>query len=260
MPEKNIYCVDIGNTRTHCAVVQFDGADYRVLESSDLPSRDFAEIFVQTRPFEKFDVCGLSWCSVVPAYSEKFAQAAKIFGGKVMRLTHENSPILIDIKKPEQLGHDRIAGAVGAALFFEPPYISVDMGTAVTIDLVDAKGRYAGGAIAPGMHAFVAYLAERAAQLPKIDPTEADFDMVIGKDTREAMQVGCTKGFCMLADGIIADIEREYFPNRDIAAKTVFTGGSVGYLPKKWLAGRRIESNLSELGLARSFILNEEKQ
>lgn len=98
-------------------------------------------------------------------------------------------------ENPAQLGHDRIAGAVGAAIFFEPPYISVDMGTAVTVDLVDSCGRYAGGAVAPGMHAFASYLAERAAQLPNINPAEADFDLVIGRDTVEAMYVGCAQGF-----------------------------------------------------------------
>lgn len=68
------------------------------------------------------------------------------------------------------------------------------------------------------------------------------------------------KGFCKLADGIISDIEREYFPEGGIASKTVFTGGSVKFASQKWLAGRKIESNLSALGLARSYILNEEKQ
>ena len=174
-----------------------------------------------------------------------------------MRLTYKNAPMEIDLKNPAQVGDDRIADAVGAGIFFEPPYISVDMGTAVTIDFVDRDGRYAGGAIAPGMHAFADYLSERAAQLPKINPALADFDMAIGKDTVEAMYVGCVKGFCKLADGIISDIEKEYFPNGDIAQKTVFTGGSVDLLPKKWLAGRKIESNLSALGLARSYILNE---
>lgn len=257
---RKIYCVDIGNTRTHCALVAFDGSKYSALESSDFPSAGFAEVFASRRLFESSGAEALSWCSVVPARSAEFAGAARAVGCRAMRLTHENSPIEIDMKNPAQLGHDRIAGAVGAAIFFEPPYISVDMGTAVTVDLVDSCGRYAGGAIAPGMHAFASYLAERAAQLPNINPAEADFDLVIGRDTVEAMYVGCAKGFCKLADGIISDIEREYFPDGGIASKTVFTGGSVNLLPKKWLAGRKIESNLSALGLARSYILNEEKQ
>lgn len=90
------------------------------------------------------------------------------------------------------------------------------------------------------MHAFASYLAERAAQLPNINPAEADFDLVIGRDTVEAMYVGCAKGFCKLADGIISDIEREYFPEGGIASKTVFTGGSVNLLPKNGLQAEKL--------------------
>lgn len=259
MADKKIYCVDIGNTRTHCCNVLFDGESYKAQDACDYPSGDFSRIFEEDKLFLKSGAEAIAWCSVVPTWSELFERARKRVGVKAMQLTCENSPIEIDIKNPSQLGQDRIAGAVGASLFFEPPYISVDMGTAVTIDFVDSRGNYAGGAIAPGMHAFANYLAERAAQLPKINPAEADFDMVIGRDTVEAMQIGCAKGFCKLADGIIADIESAYFPQHNIAQKTVFTGGSVGLLPKKWLAGRKIESNLSQLGLAYSYIFNEKK-
>ncbi len=250
-----IYCIDIGNTRTHCATLSCNGSNnFSVIDSFDYPSADFANIFSTEKLFEKSGASAISWCSVVPAYSELLRE--KLVGIDSMQLTFENSPIPLGVKTPSQVGQDRIADAVGASVFFEPPYIVVDMGTAVTIDLVDANGVYAGGAIAPGMHAFVAYLNERTAQLPVINPLEVDFSLNVGRDTKEAMGVGCVKGFCRLADGIIADIESEFFPNSSASCKTVFTGGSVELLPKKWLAGRKIESNLAQIGLARSFIIN----
>lgn len=193
---RKIYCVDIGNTRTHCALVAFDGSKYSALESSDFPSAGFAEVFANRRLFESSGAEALSWCSVVPARSAEFAGAARVVGCRAMRLTHENSPIEIDMKNPAQPRTRQDSGRGGGGRYFSsPPYISVDMGTAVTVDLVDSCGRYAGGAIAPGMHAFASYLAERAAQLPNINPAEADFDLVIGRDTVEAMYVGCAQGF-----------------------------------------------------------------
>ncbi len=255
MPLK-IYCIDIGNTRTHCATLSCrGGCDFEILESANFPSSAFADIFREEALFEKSGSDALSWCSVVPQYSD--ALRGNLRGIDAMQLTFDLSPIAIGLRNPERLGQDRIADAVGASLFFKPPYIVVDMGTAVTIDLVDAAGVYAGGAIAPGMHAFVSYLSERAAQLPAIDPLSADFSINVGRDTEEAMQVGCVKGFCRLIDGVISDIEGEFFFGKPAAQKTVFTGGSVGLLPKKWLAGRRIECNLAQLGLARSFIINK---
>ena len=64
---------------------------------------------------------------------------------------------------------------------------------------------------------------------------------------------GGVKGFCKLADGIISDIERDFFGTKGAFDKTVFTGGYVELLPKKWLAGRRIEPNLANIGLAKAF-------
>ena len=187
-----IFCVDIGNTHTHCATVD---ESFSVYNPEDFDSAAFAEIFERDRLFEKSGAEAISWCSVVPRYSKAF-QACAANAENVFNLNFKTSPMRLDMHYPEQVGQDRIADALGAGVFFEPPYIVVDMGTAVTIDFVDKDGNYAGGAISPGMHAFAEYLSERAAQLPKIDPSKSDYSLTIGKDTVEAMYVGCAKGFC----------------------------------------------------------------
>lgn len=264
----NIYCIDIGNTRTHCALVSAPAAkarrrlsesDFELSNCAEFDSAEFAKAFSSASPALECGADAVAWCSVVPKYAAELSDCLRARAVASMQLTWENSPLRLDMKAPAQVGQDRIAAALGAGLIFDPPYITVDMGTAVTIDLVDASGAYAGGAIAPGMHAFAQYLSERAAQLPKINPAMADYSLNIGKDTVEAMYVGCAKGFCRLADGIISDIEGEFFGGQSAAGKTVFTGGSVGLLPKKWLAGRRIELNLTQLGLAYAYILNISK-
>lgn len=242
-----VFCIDVGNTRTHCAVVEGTHCS----NSCDLPTSTFVETF----DFESISnfADGISWCSVVPEISKKLSERLGKLNLKSVQLTYKNSPIILDVKNPEQVGQDRIAVAIGASKFFEPPYIVADMGTAVTIDVVDSRGRYAGGAIAPGLHAFVSYLNEKTAQLPLINPKDADYNLVVGKNTLEAMYVGCVKGFCMLADGIISDIEREFFAGDSAQSKTIFTGGSMQLLPKKWLAERLTESNLANIGLACAY-------
>lgn len=257
---RRIYCVDMGNTRTHCAIVEAskDGS-FACVDSADYQTSNFTDVFKGEKLLEKSGTELLAWCSVVPS---KAAELEPFLPESAMRLTCLNCPIKMESRNPAQVGQDRMADVVGASLFFKPPYIVVDMGTAVTIDLVDARGVYSGGVIAPGMHAFTSYLSERAAQLPAINPSEIDYDIIVGKDTKEAMGVGCVRGFCKLADGIIADIGEKYFSGIgiDINSRTIFTGGSVGLLPKKWLAERKIECNLAHLGLAKSYILNESKK
>ena len=254
---RRIYCVDMGNTRTHCAIVEAskDGS-FACVDSADYQTSNFTDVFKGEKLLEKSGTELLAWCSVVPS---KAAELEPLLPESAMRLTCLNCPIKMESRNPAQVGQDRMADVVGASLFFKPPYIVVDMGTAVTIDLVDARGVYSGGVIAPGMHAFTSYLSERAAQLPKINPSEADFELSVGKNTAEAMYVGCAKGFCKLADGIIADIERDFFGGESATPKTVFTGGSISLLPKNWLAGRRVEYNLAQIGLAHSFITNRNK-
>ncbi len=261
-----IYCIDVGNTRTHCALVEFSGPfkggragleNFRVEDSRNYLSGQFSEIFCSQDLARRAGADSIAWCSVVPRYWRDISRAIEDCGLESMQLTPSNSPMKIDMEDPMGVGQDRLAAALGASLMFGAPYIVVDMGTAVTIDLVDANGAYAGGAIAPGMHAFAEYLSERAAQLPKINPAEADYSLSVGKNTVEAMYVGCAKGFCKLADGIISDIERDFFGGKSAADKTVFTGGSVELLPKNWLAERKIEYNLVHLGLAYSFVLNK---
>ncbi len=245
-----VLCIDMGNTRTHCAVIE----DMRVLEAWDESTRCFADSFCY-ETFKKIGLDGISWCSVVPQEAAKLKRKFEdeFFGIKVFHLNCQTSPINLDVKIPEQVGQDRIAAAIGAGEFFKPPYIIVDMGTAMTIDLVDASGAYAGGAIAPGLHAFTAYLSERTAQLPAIDPSMADIDLVVGKDTLEAMYVGSVKGFCRMVDSIILDMQNAHFGTENASAKTIFTGGSLSVLPKKWLAERKLEVNLANIGLYMAF-------
>jgi len=92
--------------------------------------------------------------------------------------------ILLD--RPEEIGADRIVNAVGGAVQFKPPLLIIDFGTATTFDVVDAKGNYCGGAIAPGINLSLRALHMAAAKLPRLDI--APSKRVIGKNTQEAIQ------------------------------------------------------------------------
>ena len=94
----------------------------------------------------------------------------------------------IDYPKPDSIGPDRLANAVAACASFGAPVVVVDFGTAVTFDVVDGKGNYVGGIIAPGLAAMTNYLHEKTALLPKIEIRE--IKTAIGKSTEEAMLVG----------------------------------------------------------------------
>jgi type III pantothenate kinase len=82
-------------------------------------------------------------------------------------------------------GADRVAAALA---LLPGPAIAVDAGTAATVELVDGKGRYLGGFIAPGPAAAAAGLAEATARLPRLDGAPAPLKP--GGETRAALAAG----------------------------------------------------------------------
>ena len=60
-------------------------------------------------------------------------------------------PIKNHYKNPSQVGQDRLLGAYAAMKLYGKPLIVVDLGTAITFDVISKKGEYLGGAIVPGL-------------------------------------------------------------------------------------------------------------
>lgn len=102
-------------------------------------------------------------------------------------------PIGIDYRTPETLGKDRIAAAVGAwSMHRGQAMLVVDMGTAITYDVVTAHDRYIGGNIAPGLGMRLNALNLFTARLPKV---ALDGNTPVwGIDTETAMRSGAIHG------------------------------------------------------------------
>jgi len=96
----------------------------------------------------------------------------------------------------------------------------VDFGTAVTFDVVNPAGNYAGGIIAPGLAAMTDYLHEKTALLPRIKIREVK--RVVGKSTEEAMLAGAVHGYRGLVRGLLQELMRELRVQR---LPVVATGG-----------------------------------
>jgi pantothenate kinase type III len=97
-------------------------------------------------------------------------------------------------RAPPDLGDPGLLSSAGAdrlavALALRPgPAVAVDAGTAVTVELVDAAGRYLGGFIAPGPAAAAAGLSLAAPRLPKLDGAPAP--VRAGSGTEAAIRAG----------------------------------------------------------------------
>ncbi|MGI4982864.1 MAG: type III pantothenate kinase [Janthinobacterium lividum] len=76
--------------------------------------------------------------------------------------------------EPAKLGSDRWAGMIGAhALYPGEALLIATLGTATTIDAIDARGHFVGGLIAPGWTLMMRSLGEHTAQLPALSRDDA---------------------------------------------------------------------------------------
>lgn len=182
--------VDIGNTRmkwgfcvgdrvTNVARLPLDdeaawNKDLAKLPAPS-PARKWAAASVNPPALKRF----LTW-------SRKHGQTAVVFENRA------NVPIRVNVDEPDRVGIDRLFGAVAAKAMVPPntPAITVDLGTALTVNLIDADGVFQGGAILPGPRLMARALHDFTAKLPMSEPTSgADFKAP-AKNTGAAIRLG----------------------------------------------------------------------
>ncbi|MFO8008229.1 MAG: type III pantothenate kinase [Candidatus Brocadiia bacterium] len=205
--ERGLLAFDVGNTSVNCA--EHRGGRWRhVLRVHTRPVRDLATRLLGAMPEkERPDLARARWlaCSVHPAADAAIETLRTEMGtGSLEFFGRELSvPIENTLPEPDQVGRDRLLLALGAREQFGAPCVIVCAGTAVTVDVVDAEGRFVGGAIAPGFALAARALHEGAALLPLAEPAEAG--PVPGRSTEEAIRLGI-RAFC--AGGVARLVEQ----------------------------------------------------
>lgn len=188
-------------------------------------------------------------CSVVPEINR---QLAKLLPKPVHFVTVKNIPLIeVTIHKPSEIGTDRLVNALAAYKLVGAPAIVVDFGTATTIDVVDKKGRYLGGIIAPGLGLGREALAKKTALLPWLGFDKISRSLkqgrasMIGRDTVQAMSLGLIAGQAALVDEFVTRISREL----KTRPKVIATGGYAELIVPYSRLIKKIDSDLTLKGL-----------
>ena len=112
-------------------------------------------------------------------------------------------------KTPRTLGRDRIAVCVGAnSLYPNRNALIIDVGTAITYDVVNAKNQYVGGNISLGIEMRRKALHAFTAKLPLV--TVPDVVPTLGTTTDEAIASGIINGIAYEIDGYIDQMKAVY--------------------------------------------------
>lgn len=219
--------IDIGNTNTLFAV--HDGEDWiaqwRSATDSTKTADDYASWMTRLAEIHDVDMKAIKGCiisTVVPQAQFHFRNLARRYLS-VEPLFIGNPDVKIGaevrIRRPEQVGADRLVSAIGAHLLHPGYLIVIDSGTATTFDVIAPDGAFEGGIIAPGINLSMKALHDAAAQLPRIAIQKPE--KVVGEDTVSAMQSGVFWGYIDLIDGLVRRIKAEVGQ----PMTTVATGG-----------------------------------
>ncbi len=249
-----LLAIDVGNTNT--VLGMYDGDDlvssWRIKTDARTTADEMALTY-RGLLADQDPVTGIVLCSTVPAVLREMRVMLDRYFADINIVivepgTKTGVPVLTD--NPKEVGADRIVNTIAAHHLFGGPCIVVDFGTSTNLDVVSAKGEFLGGALAPGIEISIDALAQRAAQLRKVElvrPRSA-----IGKNTVEALQSGALYGFAGQVDGLVDRITAEL---GEVTA-VVATGGLAPIVVPE---SRRIthhEPDLTLLGLRMVFDRN----
>jgi type III pantothenate kinase len=182
--------VDIGNSRIKWGVCR----EGRVADVVRLPLDDATAWDAALTKLPPPRAFARKWAvaSVNPPALHQFVCWSYNHGGTAAFEDYTQLPIRVNVDEPGKVGLDRLFGAVAARAMVSPgtPAITVDVGTAVTVNLIDAEGVFQGGAILPGPRMMGRALHDHTAKLPLVDLTEFPDDLIPGKNTTAAIRLG----------------------------------------------------------------------
>jgi len=218
--------IDVGNTNTVLGTFLGEDLIHSWRVKTD-PRSTADELWLQMRGLvEDIDITGLSLCSTVPATLREMRTMIATYFSEIPTTIVEPGiktgvPLLVD--NPKEIGADRIVNTLAAHTLYGGPAIVVDFGTSTNLDVVSPKGEFLGGALAPGIEISVDALAQRAAQLRKVELIKPR--SVIGKNTVEALQSGTIFGFAGQVDGLVSRISDELEAEYKERPTVIATGG-----------------------------------
>lgn len=103
------------------------------------------------------------------------------------RTQHRFAGLRVAYANPARLGVDRFLAMLAARARAAGPWLVVGVGTALTIDLIDADGAHRGGRIAPSPTLMRESLHARAPRLP----LAGGINVMFADDTESALASGC---------------------------------------------------------------------
>lgn len=230
--------INIGNTNTQYGI--YSGCEVRNVRY--LPTADFIKNPKHITELSSDIPVAVS--TVVPA-------AKKVLSGKDIFWVRPSGKLPISLKKVDSstLGADRIADIAAVAKSAKLPAIVIDCGTAITINAVNRKKEFLGGAILPGRMLLRKSLNDFTAQLPLVALSDKK-PKALGKNTKDAILSGTDLAVLGSVKEIITRIRIEMSTEKCMVTAT---GGDAGFFIRNIKGLKFGGKDLTLLGIAACY-------
>lgn len=229
----NIIAVDIGNSTISVALFSnsqeedratFDGFNESKLKKHFKTIWKKLPVAALSTEKKREDVIVVS--SVKPQWTTQLKTLIKDTLDEKIMIIGEDIPLPMPVwtDEPNSVGTDRIMAAFACYSVVEQAVVIIDVGTALTIDVVDDNGIFQGGVICPGFAIAAKALSENTALLPEIKiskPSEA-----IGKNTSDSINAGLYYG----AIGTIQEVITRFSEKINKWPQTIMTGSGAAII------------------------------
>lgn len=246
-----LLAIDVGNTETKLGC--FGDADeplhaWRITTDARRTADEEGVLFtslIASQHLDPFEIEAVVIASVVPRLDRTLEEACDRYFGRTPTFfkSHRQDLIPVLTDRPQEVGADLVAAAIGARELYGSPLIVISYGTATVLMAISAEGAYMGVAIAPGINISIDALVGRTAKLPQISleaPRSA-----IGTDTISALQSGIVYGFVGQTEALVARMRAEL----GVQARVIATGGLAGDIAQHTTIIDEVHPHLSLLGL-----------
>jgi type III pantothenate kinase len=224
--------IDIGNSYTHLGIFSIKLVRSASFSTEETSENDIELAFLKLSKGLKINKCAIS--SVVPE-KEKFWSYYIEDTLNIIPLIINNKiklPVRLKVKNSSTLGADRICNAVCGYDYFKKKsdVIVIDMGTAITLDVVKKNGDFVGGIIMPGIWTSAKSLFVNTGKLPLITEQELSFPpKTSGNNTIDAIKSGLMNSALFAIEGYVRSIKEEFRTD----FKIILSGGIARLFHKK---------------------------
>jgi len=220
--------VDVGNSNIKFGLFLPDGdlcCTWRAVTVHNKTADEYAVLltdYFYENGFTYRDVRAAVMASVVPDLTPTLIELCQ----RTMHLTPMQiepgikTGLRLRIDNPVAVGADRVVNVAAARALYGGPAIVLDCGTATKWEALGSDGDYLGGAIGPGIGLLPEALTATSPDLPRVKI--APPGIMIGKNTREAIESGLFWGSLGMVEGVIRRIKAEI---ADPHTRVIATGG-----------------------------------